>query len=114
MADGNRGLLTIGVFLVIVVVGIILYQPLQIIRDWMLVLPFIIALAGCWIIALAGMKASSPQKYEIGGFATLSWGLLLVAIGGAWFLYGFGWYYSIIVILLALAGLVIAVALKRK
>jgi hypothetical protein len=112
MAD--RSLLSAGIFLVIVVVSILLYQPLQVVTDWLLILPLIILLSGLWIIVLAGMRSSSPQKYELGPFNTLSWGLLLVAVGGAWFLYGYGWYYSLIVMLLALAGLAIAAALKRK
>jgi hypothetical protein len=112
----ERGLLSIGVLLVIVVVSILLYVPLQVITDWTLILPLILALYGLWTIALGGMRASAPQKYERGAFSTLSMGLLLVAIGGAWFLYGYGydWYYSLIVILLALAGVAIASAMKRK
>jgi len=112
MAD--RSLLSFGVFLVIVVVTILLYQPLQIITDWLLILPLIALLSGLWIIVLAGMRSSAPQKYERGVFSTLSWGLLLLAIGSAWFLYGYGWYYSLIVILLVFAGLAIAAAMKRK
>jgi uncharacterized membrane protein len=117
MGDGGkRGLLSIGVFLIIVVVSVLLYSPAQIIRDWTLILPSILTLSGCWITVLAGMRASSPQKYERGAFSTLSWGVLLAALGGAWFLYGFGfgWIYSLIVVLLALAVLAIATALKRK
>jgi hypothetical protein len=114
MANGDRGLLTVGVFLVIIVISVLLYQPLQIIQDWTLLLALIIALSGCWLLVLAGIKASRPQKYQIGTFATLSWGLLLTTIGGAWFVYGYGWYYSLAVILIALAILVIATALKRK
>jgi len=115
MADtGKSGLVSIGVFLIIVVIGILFYQPLQIIKDWTLLLPLIIALSGCWLAVLAGMRHSSPQKYERGPFSTLSWGLLLVAIGGAWFIYGYGWYYSLAIVLLALAALAIAAALKRK
>jgi hypothetical protein len=74
----------------------------------------IILLSGLWTIVLAGMRSSAPQKYERGAFGTFSWGLLLVAIGGAWCLYGYGWYYSLVVMLLAFAGVAIAVALKRK
>jgi hypothetical protein len=115
MADGGRrDLLSIGVFLIILVVGILLYQPLQIIVDWTLVLPTIIALSGCWLVALAGMRSSALQKYERGAFGTLSWGLLLIAIGGAWFLYGYGWYYSLVLVLLAFAVLAIVAALKKK
>ena len=115
MADtGKSGLVSIGVFLIIVVMSILFYQPLQIIKDWTLLLPLIIALSGCWLAVLAGMRHSSPRKYERGSFSTLSWGLLLVAIGGAWFIYGYGWYYSLTIVLLALAALAIAAALKRK
>lgn len=117
MADsGKRNLLSIGVFLIIVVVSIILYQPLQIVKDWMLTLPLIIALSGCWIIALAGIRRSSPQQYERGPFSTLSWGLLLAAVGGAWLLYGYGfsWVYSVVLVLLVLAVLAIMAALKKK
>jgi hypothetical protein len=110
----ERSLLSIGILLAIVVVSILLYQPLQVIKDWTLTLPLIVLLSGLWAMVLSGMRSSSPQKYERGAFSTLSWGLLLVAIGGAWFLYGYGWYYSLIVILLALAGLAIAASLKRK
>lgn len=114
MADtGKRGLITIGVFLIIVVVSILLYQPLKII-DWTLILPMIIVLSGCWLAVLGGLRYSSPQKYERGPFSTASWGLLLVAVGAAWFVYGYGWYYSLAILLLALAALAIAAALKRK
>lgn len=116
MNDGTeRGLLSVGVLLVIIIVSALLYAPLNII-DWTLVLPMILTLFGLWIIVLAGMRSSSPQKYERGPFSTLSWGLLLVAIGGAWFLYGYGygWPYALIVVLLVLAILAIVVAVKRK
>lgn len=112
MAD--RGLLSIGVFLVIIVVSVLLWQPLRIITDWLLILPLIILFSGLWAVILAGMRSSVPQKYERGAFSTFSWGLLLVAIGGAWLLYGYGWYYSLIVILLVLAGIAIVAAMKRK
>ena len=111
---GRRGLVSVGAFLIIVVVSILLYQPLQVTKDWTLTLPLIIALSGCWLAVLAGMRYSLPQKYERGPFSTLSWGLLLVAVGGAWFVYGYGWYYSLAIVLLALAALAIAAALKRK
>jgi len=112
--SGKRDLLSIGVVLILVVVSILLYQPLQIVKDWTLVVPLILALSGGWLAVLAGMRASSPQKYERDAFSTLSMGMLLVAIGGAWFIYGFGWFYSLVIVLLVLAALAIAAALKRK
>jgi uncharacterized membrane protein len=117
LADGGRsGLLSIGVFLVVVVVSILLYQPLQVLLDWTLILPLVLALFGCWTVILAGMRASNPQKYVRSAFSTLSGGLLLLAIGGAWLLFGlgFGWVYSLVTILVVLAVLAIAAALKRK
>ena len=114
--SGKRDLLSIGVVLILVVVSILLYQPLQIVKDWTLVVPLIIALSGGWLAALAGMRVSSPQKYERDAFSTLSMGLLLIAVGGAWLVYGygFGWLYSLVIVLLVLAALAIAAALKRK
>ena len=89
-------------------------MPLQVITDWTLILPLILALYGCWTVFLAAMRWSNPKKYERGAFSTLSFGALLIAAGGAWFMWGFGWYYSLIAILLAFAVLAIAAALKHK
>jgi hypothetical protein len=115
MSDGGRrDLLSIGVFLIVVVVSILLYQPLQVITDWTLILPLILLLSGCWFIVLAGMQSANPQKYALGPFTILSWGVLLAAIGGAWFLFSYGWYYSIAVVLVALAAVAVAAGLKRK
>jgi hypothetical protein len=110
---GNRGLLSIGIFLIILVISIILYTPLGLI-DWSLIPPIILALYGCWTIALAGIRASNPQKYERGSFSTLAGGLVLIAIGGAWFFWSFGWLYSVAIILLVLGILAIAAALRKK
>jgi len=114
MAEGgNRELLSIGIFLIILVVSIILYTPLELIH-WSLIPPLILALYGCWTIVLAGMRASNPQKYERGSFSTFAGGLLLIAIGGAWFFWSTGWLYSLAIILLVLGVLAIVAALKRK
>jgi len=115
MAVGqNRGLLSIGVFLIILVISILLYTPLGLIKDWGLIPPLIIALYGCWTIFLAGMRASNPQKYERGAFSTLAWGLLLIAIGGAWFFIGVNWLYSLAIVLFVLGVLAIAAALRKR
>jgi len=114
MAEGEkRGLLSIGVFLIILVISIILYMPLELI-DWSLIPPLILALYGCWTIVLAGIRESNPQKYERGSFSTFAWGLLLIAIGGAWFAYSIEPLYSLAIILLVLGALAITAALRRK
>ena len=115
MAEGgNRGLLSIGIFLIILVVSIILYTPLDLITEWSLIPPLVLALYGCWTIVLAGIRASNPRKYERGPFSTFALGLILIAIGGAWFTYSIEPLYSLAIILLVLGALAIAAALKRK
>lgn len=114
MAEGGkRELLSIGIFLMILVVSIILYV-VDVIVDWLLIPPLILALYGCWTIVLAGIRASNPQKYERGSFSTFALGLILMAIGGAWFTYSIEPLFSLAVVLLALGALTITAALKGK
>lgn len=112
MAEGRQGILSIGVFLIILVVSILLYVGNVI--SWMLIIPVVFVLSGCWVIALAGIRTSNPQKYERGPFSTLAWGLLLIAFGGAWFLYTFNPLYSLALVLLALGALAITAALRKR
>jgi hypothetical protein len=66
------------------------------------------------MLVLGGMQASSPQKYGRSSFSLFGWGLLLIAVGGAWFLYSFGWIYSLAVLLLVLGALAIAAAFRKR
>ncbi len=112
MSNSDRQLLSFGIFLIIIVVGILLGVAGVI--GWDLFVPVVLVLCGCWAIALAGMRAGNQQKYERGTFSTLAAGIGLIALGAAWYLFRFGWLYSIIVVLLLIAALAIAAALKRK
>jgi hypothetical protein len=112
MSSSDRQLLSVGVFLVIVVVGILLVVAKTI--DWGLFVPVVLVLSGCWTLALAGMRAGKPQKYERGTFSTLAAGLGLIAVGGAWYLFGINPLYSLVLILLLIAALAIAAAPKHK
>ena len=112
MAESRRETLSIGVFLIIIVVAIILYVASLI--DWTLIFPLILVLSGCWTLVLAGMRAANPQKYERGAFSTMSLGLLLIAVGGAWYLFAVNPLYSLALVLLVLGALSIAAALRRK
>jgi hypothetical protein len=112
MAESRRETLSIGVFLIIIVVAIILYVASLI--DWTLIFPLILVLSGCWTLVLAGMRAANPQKYERGTFSTVSLGLLLIAVGGAWYLFAVNPLYSLALVLLVLGALSIAAALRRK
>ena len=112
MSESSRQLLSIGVFFIIIVVAILLFGVW--LTNWALVIPAVLVLSGCWAIALAGIRAGKPQKYERGAFGTMALGLCMIAVGGAWFLFAFSWLYSLVVILLVLGALAIVAALKRK
>ena len=112
MSSSDRQLLTFGVFLIIIVVGILLAVAGVI--GWGLFVPVVAVLSGCWVIALAGMRANKPQKYERGTFSTMAGGVGLIVLGAAWYLFGINWIYSLIVILLAIAALAITASMRRK
>ena len=112
MAEDKRGLLTIGAFFISLVIGILLYIAKVI--GWTLIAPVVLVVFGVWMLALAGMSSSSPSKYALSSFVTLSWGLILIAIGGAWYLFTLNWLYSVVLLLLVFAVLAVAAAMKRK
>jgi hypothetical protein len=113
MAESSRDLLSIGAFLIIIVVAILLFAAGLI--DLGLVVPAILVLSGCWALVLAGMRSSNPQKYERGAFSTMGFGLLLIAIGGGWYLFSVNLaLYAMVLILLVLAAIAMAAALRRK
>jgi len=112
MAD--RNLLTIGALFVIIVVSVLLYVPAGLLTAWWMILATMIVLFGGWLMALAVMQRSNPEKYGRGAFSYFGWGLLLIAMGGAWFLYTYNWVYSLAVTLLVLGALAIAAAFRRK
>lgn len=113
MAESRRQLLSIGVFCVIIVVGIVLVAA-QLIA-WTLIFPVILVLSGCWVVVLAAMRSSNPQKYARGAFSTAGLGTLLIALGGAWYLITLGYLlYALALIILDIGGLAITAALRRK
>ena len=112
MSESRRQLLSIGVFLLFLVVAILLAST-QII-SWAIFGPLVLVLFGVWIIALSALRSTNPTRYERSSFSTAIMGLLLVAVGGAWYLLSFNWLYSLSLILLVIAGAAIATALKRK
>jgi O-antigen/teichoic acid export membrane protein len=113
MSESRRQLLSLGVFLLIIVAVIVLFAANII--GWTLIIPLILMLSGVWILVLAVMRSSKPQKYERGAFSTLNMGLLMIAVGGAFYLVYFSyWWYALALLLLVLAAIAIAAALKRK
>jgi O-antigen/teichoic acid export membrane protein len=112
LSESRRQLLSIGVFLIILVVAILLVATNILV--WTLIVPLVLALFGIWILALAVMRRANPQNYERSSFSTMAIGLCLIVIGGAWYLVTFNWLYSLALILLALAAIAIVAALGRK
>ncbi len=113
MAESSRQLFSIGVFLVIIVVAILLFGAGII--GWELIIPVILVFSGCWTLVLAVIRSSNPQKYERGAFSTMGLGLFMIAVGGAWYMLVFGQaLYALALILLVLGALAIAAALKPK
>jgi hypothetical protein len=108
MPPRQLSLLSFGIFVIIVAILLIAFFP-----DWGKILSLTLALYGLWVIALAGIRAKSPQKYERGAFSTLTWGILLLAIGGAWYLYIFtgNTLYSVVLLLVIIGILAVASAL---
>jgi hypothetical protein len=112
MSSSDRQLLSFGVFLIIIVVGILLV--LTGVIGWSLFIPVVLVLLGFGAIALAGLRTGKPQKYERGTFSTMAAGFGLIAIGAAWYVFSFGWLYSLIIILLVIAVLAITGGLRRR
>jgi len=73
-----------------------------------------IALYGVWVMILAGIKRPNQEKCERGTFNTFASGILLTAIGGAWFLniQTAQWVYSLALVVLVLGILVVVAALR--
>ncbi|XHH08021.1 MAG: hypothetical protein ACFCUE_10650 [Candidatus Bathyarchaeia archaeon] len=114
MNEGNRQLLTVAVFIVALAVGVLLYAVALI--SWVLILPVVLLVFGCWMLALAYMQSTSPVKYARSPFGTMALGLTMIAVGGAWFLFAFtgNVLYALALVLLVIAGLAIAAALRHK
>ena len=113
MSESRRQLLSIGVFFIIAVVAILLYVA-KVFADWLNIFPLIFVLFGVWLLILAGIRAQNPQKYEREPFGTLEMGVILMALGGAWFLFRTNVLYSLALILLVLGAIAIVAALRRK
>jgi hypothetical protein len=112
MAESSRDLISIGAFLIIVVVAIVLLATGLI--DWTLIVPIVLVLSGCLLLGLAALKPPTMQKYAPSSFYMLASGLLLIALGGAWYLVRFNYLYSLALVLLLLGALAIAAGTRRK
>ena len=112
MSESQRQLLTIGVFLIIIVVAILLAATN--VLAWAFFVPLVLVLCGVWMLVLSLMRSMTPHKYERSPFSTLALGVALMVAGGAWYLYAFNWLYSLALILLAVGAIAIVAALGRS
>jgi len=108
MAKRQLGLLSFGVFVVILAVSLLVFFP-----DLSKILALILTLYGLWGIALAGIRAKNPEKYERGAFSTLVWAILLIAVGGSWFIFiqTENFVYTVVLLLIVVGILAVASAL---
>jgi len=112
MAESSRDLISIGAFLIIIVIAIVLLATGLI--DWTLIVPIVLVLSGCLMLGLAALKPPATQKYASSSFYMLASGLLLIALGGALYLLRFNYLYSLALVLLLLGALAIAAGTRRK
>ena len=112
MSESFRNMLSLGALLIIMVV-VILLTALQIISIG-LVVPIFLVLVGCWTLALALMRSWQPKKYASDASGTMGLGVVLIALGGAWYLFSINWLFSLALILFVLGALAIAAALRGK
>ena len=73
-------------------------------------------LYGLWVIVLAGIRNKTPEKYGRSAFSILIWGILLLAIGGAWYLNILtkgNILYSVVLFLVIVGVVALASALLR-
>ena len=115
MPRRQKGLLSIGVFVIIVAVCLVALGA-KIITGIEEVFSLIIAFYGVWVMILAGIGRSDEEKYERSSFSVFAWGVLLTAIGGAWFLNirTTQWMYSLALVLFILGILVVVTALRSR
>lgn len=108
------GLLSFGVFVVIVAVCLVAWAAGYIVTTAEIV-SLVITFFGVWVIVLAGIRGKSPEKYERGAFSTFVWGVLITVVGGVWLLYI--WYpenlvYSLALLLVIIGILAVSSALR--
>ncbi len=111
MSESRRLLQSIGVFLIILVVAILLLATK--VLAWSLAIPVVLVAFGVWMLWLAATRSRDHPKYERSPFSTLTLGIILIVLGGAWYLFTINWLYSLALILLALGAIAIAASMKK-
>lgn len=110
MPKQQLGLLSFGVLVIIIAVLLVAFAP-----DWGLIISLTLMLYGLWVVVLSGMRAKTPEKYGRSAFSILIWGILLFAVGGAWYLNirTGNILYSVVLFLVIIGVVALASALLR-
>ena len=110
----QTGILSIGVFVIIAAISLIAYGAGIMRIDE--VFSVIIMSYGVWLMVLSAIAGTGNGRYGRSAFSTFSWGILLTAVGGAWFLNVLTdqWVYSLALVLLVLGVLIVVVALRSR
>ena len=112
MARFHLGLLSFGVFLIIIAVWIAAFL-LAIITAYDLV-PLILLSSGVWTVFVAGFKTIKPRENG-DAFSTFGWGMLFIVLGGSLYMVNMGMDpVYIVVFVLALIGALAVVAALRS
>jgi len=112
LAKIHLGLLSFGIFLIIVAVWIAAYV-LEIIAVENLV-PLILLSSGVWTVVVACLKTIKPGQNG-DAFSTFGWGMLFIVLGGSLYMVNMGMNpVYIVVFVLALIGVLAAVTALRS
>jgi len=114
MAKLPLGLLSIGVFVIIIAICLTAYAVNFISMDG--IIPLILTFYGVWMMAVAGIRVKTPEKYARGAFSIFAWGILFTVIGGSWYLYVVGpeknLILSVILVVVVFGILIVTAALR--
>jgi len=105
-------LLSFGVLMVIIA-GVLVAYTVPIITRPDEAFALIIAFYGGWTVVLAGIRSRNPEKYGRGAYSTMVMGILLIALGGSWYMYiaTANLIMSLVLLLLVVGILAVASAL---
>ena len=115
MAKLPLGLLSIGVFVIIIAICLTAYAVQLISLDR--IIPLILTLYGVWTMVVAGIRIKNPEKYARGAFSIFAWGILFTAIGSSWYLYVLGPEKNLILsvtLVLVIFGILVVTAALRS
>ena len=110
MPKQQLGLLSFGVLVIIIAILLVAFAP-----DWGSIISLTLMLYGLWVIVLSGIRNKTPEKYGRSAFSILIWGILLLAIGGAWYLNILtgNTLYSVVLFLVIVGFVALASAMLR-